>query len=149
MARRIVPDLAVSTDIIVGFPGESEQDFQATLDVVAESRFDQAFTFQYSPRPGTPAADLDDQVSKEVVQERFDRLVALQNSISLEKNEEAVGRVEEVLVEGPSKKDPDVMTARTRGNKPVHAAGRYEPGTYLQLEIMRAAPHHLMGEVLS
>ena len=149
MARAIVPDLAVSTDIIVGFPGETEGDFAATMDVVAESRFDQAFTFQYSPRPGTPAATMEGQLEKAVVQERFDRLVALQNQISLEMNQAAVGRIEEVLVEGPSKKDPAVMTARTRGNKPVHAPGIYEPGEYLEVEITKAAPHHLLGRVVS
>jgi len=149
MARRIVPDLSVSTDIIVGFPGEGEEDFSDTMDVVAASRFDQAFTFQYSPRPGTPAATMPDQVDKAVVQDRFDRLVALQNRISLEKNEAMVGRVVEVLVEGPSKKDPEVTTARTRGNKPVHARGVFEPGTYLEVEITRAAPHHLLGSVVS
>ena len=90
-----------------------------------------------------------DQVAKPVVQERFDRLVNLQNAISLELNEAAVGRVEEVLVEGPSKKNPNVMTARTRGNKPVHADGVFEPGTYLNVEITRGAPHHLMGRVVS
>jgi tRNA-2-methylthio-N6-dimethylallyladenosine synthase len=149
MARRIIPGLAVSTDIIVGFPGESEDDFAATMDVVAAARFDQAFTFQYSARPGTPAATMDGRVSKEVVQARFDRLVELQNRISLEKNEESVGRIEEVLVEGPSKKDPTVMTARTRGNKPIHAPGVYEPGSYLSVEVTRAAPHHLLGRVVS
>ncbi|MDJ0953530.1 MAG: tRNA (N6-isopentenyl adenosine(37)-C2)-methylthiotransferase MiaB [Acidimicrobiia bacterium] len=149
MARDIVPNLAVSTDIIVGFPGETEDDFAATMDVVAAARFDQAFTFQYSPRPGTPAATMGGQIPKEIVQDRFDRLVTLQNQISLEKNEAAVGGVEEVLVEGPSKKDPTVMTARTRGNKPVHAPGRYEPGTYLRAEITQAAPHHLLGRVIS
>jgi tRNA-2-methylthio-N6-dimethylallyladenosine synthase len=149
MARRIIPDLAVSTDIIVGFPGETEDDFQATLDVVAAARFDQAYTFQYSPRSGTPAATMEGQIEKPVVQERFDRLVALQNQISLEKNEESVGRIEEVLVEGPSKKDPSVTTARTRGNKPVHAPGVFEPGSYLEVEITRAAPHHLLGAVVS
>ena len=149
MARRIIPNLAVSTDIIVGFPGETEDDFAATMDVVAAARFDQAFTFQYSARPGTPAATMPGHVSKEVVQARFERLVALQNRISLERNEEAVGRIEEVLVEGPSKKDPAVMTARTRGNKPVHAAGEYEPGSYLNVEITRAAPHHLLGRAVS
>jgi tRNA-2-methylthio-N6-dimethylallyladenosine synthase len=149
MARRIIPGLAVSTDIIVGFPGETEQDFIATMEMVEAARFDQAFTFQYSPRSGTPAATMPDQVEKTVVQDRFDRLVALQNQISLEKNEEAVGRIEEALVEGPSKKDPEVTTARTRGNKPVHAPGVFEPGTYLEVEITRAAPHHLLGRVVS
>jgi tRNA-2-methylthio-N6-dimethylallyladenosine synthase len=149
MARRMIPNLSVSTDIIVGFPGETEEDFAATLDVVTVARFDQAFTFQYSPRPGTPAAEMADQVPKAVVRERFDRLVAVQNAISLERNEAMIGSIEEVLVEGPSRKDPDVMTARTRGNKPVHAAGGFEAGTYLRVEITRAAPHHLMGKVVS
>jgi tRNA-2-methylthio-N6-dimethylallyladenosine synthase len=149
MAHRIIPDLAVSTDIIVGFPGETEEDFEATMDVVAAARFDQAFTFQYSPRTGTPAATMAGQVEKAVVQDRFDRLVALQNRVSLEKNEDSVGRVEEVLVEGPSKKDAEVTTARTRGNKLVHAPGVFEPGSYLDVEITRAAPHHLLGRVVS
>jgi len=149
MARRVVPNLAVSTDIIVGFPGETEEDFEATMRVVERSRFDQAYTFQFSARPGTPAASMPGHIEKAVVQERFDRLVTLQNAISLEINERAVGRIEEVLVEGPSKKDPGVMTARTRGNKPVHAPGNIEPGTYLQVEITKGAPHHLMGRVVS
>jgi len=145
MARRIVPDLAVSTDIIVGFPGETEQDFQDTLDVVEAARFDSAFTFQFSPRPGTPAADLPGHVDRAVIQERFDRLVELQNRITFEKNQEQVGRVEEVLVEGPSKKNPDLVTARTRGNRPVHVEGTFEPGSFMQVVITRAAPHNLFG----
>jgi tRNA-2-methylthio-N6-dimethylallyladenosine synthase len=149
MARRVVPDLSVSTDIIVGFPGETEQDFAATLNVVAEARFDQAFTFQFSPRPGTVAADLDGQLPKQVVQERFDRLVELQTAISLERNQAMVGSVQEVLVEGPSKKDPTMATARTRGNKPIHAAGEFEPGSYLEFEITGASPHYLRGKVVS
>jgi tRNA-2-methylthio-N6-dimethylallyladenosine synthase len=148
MARRIIPNLSVSTDIIVGFPGETEEDFQATLDVVARARFDQAFTFQYSSRPGTVAATLDDQIEKAVVQERFERLVALQNDISYESNQAMVGRIEEVLVEGPSKKDPGVTTARTRGNRPVHAPGVYAAGTYLRMEITKAASHYLLGTVV-
>ncbi len=145
MARRVVPDLAVSTDVIVGFPGETEEDFAATLEVMGEARFDQAFTFQFSPRPGTPAATMPDQVSPAVVQERFERLVELQNRISLERNEEMVGRRYEVLVEGPSRKDPATITARTRGNKTVHFTGDDPAGSYRDVEIVRAAPHHLMG----
>ncbi|MDJ0925363.1 MAG: tRNA (N6-isopentenyl adenosine(37)-C2)-methylthiotransferase MiaB [Acidimicrobiia bacterium] len=148
MARSIVPKLSVSTDVIVGFPGETEDDFVATLEVVEAARFDQAFTFQFSPRPGTVAAEMDCQIPKHVVQERFERLVALQRGISLEKNEAMVGDVEEVLVEGPSKKNPAMTTARTRGNKPVHAPGEYAPGAYLEMEITAAAPHHLVGRVL-
>ncbi len=145
MARRIIPDLAVSTDIIVGFPGETERDFLDTLEVVAAARFDNAFTFQFSPRPGTPAATMDGQIPRNVIQERFDRLVALQNQITFEKNRQQVGRVEEVLVEGPSKKNPQVVTARTRGNRPVHIDGEFPPGAFLEVEITRAAPHHLFG----
>lgn len=148
MARRIVPDLSVSTDIIVGFPGETEDDFEDTMRVVEAARFDQAFTFQFSPRPGTVAAEMDGQLDKAVVQERFDRLVALQRTISLEANRAMVGRVEEVLVEGPSKKDSEMTTARTRGNRPVHAPGRFEPGSYLNVEITAASPHHLVGKVV-
>ncbi len=145
MARRIIPYLAVSTDIIVGFPGETERDFLDTLEVVAAARFDNAFTFQFSPRPGTPAATMDGQIPRNVIQERFDRLVALQNQITFEKNRQQVGRVEEVLVEGPSKKNPQVVTARTRGNRPVHIDGEFPPGAFLEVEITRAAPHHLFG----
>lgn len=149
MARRIVPNLSVSTDIIVGFPGETEEDFQATLDVVAAARFDQAFTFQYSARPGTVAATMPDHVAKVVVQQRFERLVTLQNEISLESNEAMVGSVAEALVEGPSKKDPGILSTRTRGNKLVHTPGSHPAGTYLQIEITQGAPHHLFGKVIS
>ncbi|MDJ0960531.1 MAG: tRNA (N6-isopentenyl adenosine(37)-C2)-methylthiotransferase MiaB [Acidimicrobiia bacterium] len=148
MARSIIPDLAVSTDVIVGFPGETEQDFQATLDVVEESRFDSAFMFQFSPRPGTPAAEMGDRVPAEVIQERFDRLVELQNRITLERNQEMVGQRYEIMVEGPSKRDPSLITGRTRGNKLVHVPGSWEPGTFFDAEIVRAAPHHLIGSLV-
>jgi tRNA-2-methylthio-N6-dimethylallyladenosine synthase len=147
MARRVIPNLAVSTDIIVGFPGETEDDFLATLDVVSQARFDSAFMFQYSPRPGTPAATLDGQVPAEAVSERFNRLVDLQNGITFELNQAEVGRRHEVLVVGPSKRDPEMATARTRGNKLVHVAGRFAPASELDVEIVRAAPHHLIGEL--
>jgi len=145
MARDAIPGLTTSTDIIVGFPGETESDFQATLDVVAAARFDSAFMFQYSPRPGTPAATMSDQVPAEVVRDRFDRLVALQGTIGLECNEAMVGSVVEVMVEGPSKKDPSVVTARTRGGKAVHLPTDASPGAVVDVEITRAAPHHLVG----
>ena len=149
MARSFVPDLAVSTDIIVGFPGESEADFQNTLEVIAEARFDQAFTFLFSPRPGTAAAELTDLfVDPDVAQDRYERLIALQNQISLESNQAEVGRVLEILVEGPSRKNPDVATARSRGNRVVHVAGHHAPGTFLRARIDSGAPHHLMGTVL-
>jgi tRNA-2-methylthio-N6-dimethylallyladenosine synthase len=149
LARRAMPGLAVSSDIIVGFPGETEADFQQTLDVVAEARFDQAFTFLFSPRPGTAAAEYTDLfVDAEVAQERYERLIALQNRISLESNEADVGSTMEILVEGPSRKDPALLTARSRTNKVVHVAGAHIPGTFLTARIDRAAPHHLLGTVL-
>jgi tRNA-2-methylthio-N6-dimethylallyladenosine synthase len=146
LARREIPDLSVSTDIIVGFPGETEDDFAATLDMVAESRFDQAFMFIFSPRPGTRAAAMEDQfVPHQIIQERFDRLVELQGQISLELNTAMVGRVVEVLAEGPSKKDEEVASTRTRGGKMVHVPGRLRPGTFLDVLVKSAAPHHLIG----
>jgi tRNA-2-methylthio-N6-dimethylallyladenosine synthase len=148
MARRIISDLSVSTDVIVGFPGETEEDFAATMEVVEAARFDSAFMFQFSPRPGTPAALLPDHVPPAVVQERFDRLVELQNRITFEKNREMEGGRFEVLVEGPSKRDPEVATSRSRGNKLVHVPGAWDAGTFLDVEIVRAAPHHLVGRAI-
>ncbi|MCB2224013.1 MAG: tRNA (N6-isopentenyl adenosine(37)-C2)-methylthiotransferase MiaB [Actinobacteria bacterium] len=147
MAEGIVPGLATSTDVIVGFPGETEEDFQATLDVVEEARFDSAFMFIYSPRPHTRAATMDGHLDPETVHERFARLVALQERITLEKNRALVGATVEVLVEGPSRKDPAVVTARTRTNKVVHLSGSYPPGTYLDAVVESAAPSHLMGRL--
>ncbi len=148
MARSYIPNLAVSSDIIVGFPGETEADFEETLEVVARARYDQAFTFLFSPRPGTAAAEYTDFVEPDVAQDRYERLIALQNRISLETNQAEVGSVLEVLVEGPSRKDPDVVAARSRSNKMVHIAGHHPSGTFLQARIVKAAPHHLWGTVL-
>ena len=142
--RQSIPDIAVSTDIIVGFPGETEDDFVDTLDVVARARFDQAYTFQYSQRPGTRAATMDDQVSKEVVQERFDRLVALQQAISLERMRQQVGTIVEVLVEGTGRKGR--AQGRTRTNRVVHLDGDHAPGDFVEVRIAGAHPHHLDGE---
>ena len=149
MAESIIPGLATSTDVIVGFPGETEADFQGTLDVMAEARFDHAYMFIYSPRPGTRAAEMDGHVDPAVAQERFSRLMALQQQISLEKNQELIGTSVEVLTEGPSKKDPEMATTRTRTNKVVHVPGRFEPGVFLTAAIDEAAPSHLMGRVVS
>lgn len=146
LARRTIPDLAVTTDVIVGFPGETEDDFDATMDVVESARFDAAFMFIFSPRPGTGAADMeDDFVDPEVIQTRFDRLASVQNRISGELNEAMVGSVVEVLVEGPSKKDPDMATTRTRGGKVVHLPGRLPSGTFLNARIDEAFQHHMIG----
>ncbi len=149
MMRSIVPDLAVSTDVIVGFPSETKEDFEQTLAVMKAARFDNAFMFQFSARPGTPAAEMTDQVDTQVVQERFGRLVELQNRITYEQNLLQVGRTFEVMVEGPSKRDPAVATTRNRGNRLVHVAGLWEPGETFNVEITRAAPHYLQGSPLS
>jgi tRNA-2-methylthio-N6-dimethylallyladenosine synthase len=146
MVREAIPDVAVTTDIIVGFPGETEEDFKETLSVVGEARYDAAYTFQYSPRPMTEAAAYDGQVPKDVVQERFNRLVALQQSISLERNLRHVGRSEEVIVEGVSKKDPSKLSGRTRTNKLVHydSDGAKE-GAFRTVRITGAHHHYLEG----
>ena len=145
MARRIVPDLSVSTDIIVGFPGETDEDFAATLAVVEQARFDSAFMFQFSPRPGTPAAEMTDHVEPTIVQERFDRLVEMQNAITYDRNQARVGLIEQVLTEGPSRRNPNVATTRSEGNRIVHVEGIHEPGKFLDLRVTRAAPHYLEG----
>ena len=144
--REAIPDIAVSTDIIVGFPGETEEDFLATLDVVGRARFDQAYTFQYSPRPGTVAGTMEEQVPKEIVQGRFDRLVALQEEVSLERMRARVGRVEEILVEGVGRKGG--IQGRTRTNRVVHLAdgAPVAPGTFLDARVVSAHPHHLVAE---
>jgi tRNA-2-methylthio-N6-dimethylallyladenosine synthase len=150
--RAAMPDAALSTDIIVGFPGEAEADFQATLDVVRQARFAQAFTFQYSRRPGTPAADMPGQVPKPIVQERYERLVALQESISWELNRSLVGSVVEVLVsEGEGRKDVATqrMSGRARDGRLVHfQPGDVEvrPGDVVLAQITYGAPHHLVSE---
>jgi len=143
--RANIPGVAVTTDIIVGFPGETEEDFEETLRVVDAARFDAAFTFQYSPRPGTSAAAFTDQVPKEVVQERFDRLCELQERISLERNQEMLGQVFEVLVEGEGRKGN--LKGRTRTNKLVHVEGDMEPGTFADVFVTGAHPHHLDGQL--
>jgi tRNA-2-methylthio-N6-dimethylallyladenosine synthase len=148
MMRSIVPNLAASTDVIVGFPGETEEDFQGTLDTMAAARFDTAYMFQFSPRPGTAAADMDEQIDPVVVSERFARLTALQDSITYERNREQVGTRVSVMVEGPSKKDPLVATTRTRGNRIVHVPGVWDPGSFMTVDVTEAAAHFLMGAVV-
>jgi tRNA-2-methylthio-N6-dimethylallyladenosine synthase len=149
MVRAAIPDVAVTTDIIVGFPGESEDDFQQTLDLVAEVRYDAAYTFQYSPRPMTEAVDYDEQVPKEVVQGRYERLADLQDRITFEHNRAEVGKTHEVLVEGTSKKDPRKLTGRTRTNRLVHfASDGAEDGSFRTVKITAGHSHHLDGDVI-
>ncbi|MBV9255470.1 MAG: tRNA (N6-isopentenyl adenosine(37)-C2)-methylthiotransferase MiaB, partial [Actinobacteria bacterium] len=148
-ARDAVPDLAVTTDLIVGFPGETDDDFERTLEVVAEAEYDSAYTFIYSPRPGTEAAAwVDRYVPADVVAERFDRLKVVVERSALARHHARIGRVEEVLVEGPSKRDAGQLTGRTRQNKLVHFAGAAPVGSYATVQVTGAAPHHLIGELL-
>ncbi len=150
--RAAMPDAAITTDIIVGFPGETEEDFAETLDLVREARFAGAYTFQYSIRPGTPAAALADQVPKAVVQERYLRLAALQEQMSWQENLVLVGRAVEVLVtEHGGRKDAATarMTGRARDNRLVHFApsdAAVRPGDVVTTVITRAAPHHLVAD---
>ena len=152
-ARAAVDDLAVSTDIIVGFPGETELDFEQTLEVAAEARYDSAFTFIFSPRPGTAAAEMGDRfVPHDVSVDRYQRLRRVIERSSRLANEARIGRVEEVVVEGPSKKDPSVTTGRSRRNTLVHFSsppgGAPQPGTYARVEVTAAAANFLQGSLI-
>ena len=152
--RRHIPDAAITTDIIVGFPGETEEDFQGTLDVVREARFSSAFTFQYSIRPGTPAATMEHQVPKQVVQERFERLIALQEEVSWAGNRAVEGREVEVLVtpsEGRKDAETKRLSGRARDNRLVHFAvpegGEVpRPGDMVTVQVTYGAPHHLVAD---
>ena len=148
-ARAGIADLAVTTDIIIGFPGETESDFEATLAVAAEVGYDSAYTFVYSPRPGTEAAELTDRfVERSVTVDRMNRLRDVVERSSVQRNAARVGRVEEVIVEGPSKKNPGVLTGRTRQNKLCHFAAPQpiRAGSYALVEVTGSALSHLTGE---
>ncbi len=152
--REAIPHAAISTDIIVGFPGETDEDFEATLDVVRKARFATAFTFQYSIRPGTPAATMEHQVPKEVVQERYERLLELQNQIALEENQAVIGRTVQVLVaEGEGRKNDAThrMSGRAEDARLVHfdvPAGSQtpRPGDIVTVTATQAAPFHLIAD---
>jgi tRNA-2-methylthio-N6-dimethylallyladenosine synthase len=155
--RAAASDLAVTTDLIVGFPGETESDFERSLEVVAEAQYDSAYTFVFSPRPGTRAAEMSDAfVPDEVIAERFERLRVVVERSALALHTARVGRTEEVLVEGPSKRDASMLSGRTRQNKLVHFSPDptgigvgcpATPGSYVQVRVTGAAPHHLRGEL--
>ena len=146
LIREHVPDCAISTDIIVGFPGETEEDFQLTLDVVERVRYDSAFTFIFSPRRGTEAANFGDQIPHPVKRERMERLVDAVQRIALERAQRFVGRELDVLVEGPSRTDPDKLRGRTRHNKTVNFTGVAQPGDFARVEITGATSTTLAGE---
>ncbi len=153
--RQKIPHAAITTDIIVGFPGETEEDFQATLDVVEKARFTSAFTFQYSPRPGTPAAEYEQQVPKEVVQERYERLIALQERVCLEENQKLVNTEVELLVQadgGKKNTKTHRMTGRARDGRLVHfhPVGSIDrsirPGDIITTTVTEAKPHFLIAD---
>jgi tRNA-2-methylthio-N6-dimethylallyladenosine synthase len=143
--RAAIPDLAFGTDIIVGFPGETEADFEQTLEVVEEMRYDSAYTFVYSPRAGTEAATMPDPVPHELTIERMERLVELTQRVARANNEARVGRIEEVLVEGPSRTDPSVLRGRTRRNTTVVFAGDAAAGELVDVRIDNATSSTLRG----
>jgi tRNA-2-methylthio-N6-dimethylallyladenosine synthase len=145
LIREHVPDCALTTDIIVGFPGETEADFEETLEVAEEVGYDSAFTFIFSPRRGTAAAELGDQVPHGVKRERMQRLVEVVQRRAAERAQRFVGRTMDVLVEGPSRTDPDRLRGRIRHNKTVNFPGVAEPGTFAQVEIESATSTTLAG----
>ncbi len=147
--RKAVPDIAISTDIIVGFPGETEEDFEQTLSLVRSVKYDSAFTFLYSVRQGTPAAEYEDQIPEEVKHQRFDRLVDAVNADSAEKNAAYKGRIERVLVEGVSKKNENTLTGRTEGFKLVDfEGGRELIGQMVNVEITEGKTFSLTGKIV-
>jgi tRNA-2-methylthio-N6-dimethylallyladenosine synthase len=160
--RAAMPDAAITTDIIIGFPGETDEDFEQTLDVVRRARFANCYTFQYSKRPGTPAAEMDGQIPASVVRERYEQLVAVADEVAWDSAKEQVGKVVDVLVaEGEGRKDDQThrMSGRAADNRLVHfvaadarsadtGAAAPRPGDMVSVEVTYAAPHHLVADVV-
>ena len=154
--RKAIPNAAISTDIIVGFPGETEDEFLDTMRMVEEARFAVSFTFQYSKRPGTPAAELPDQLPKEIVQDRFERLLALANDVAWQENKKQIGQQVEVLVANDGRKDDATgrLTGRAKDNRLVHfslpeGVRRPRPGDFVTVTVTEAAPYHLLADPTS
>jgi tRNA-2-methylthio-N6-dimethylallyladenosine synthase len=152
-AREGIEDLAVTTDLIVGFPGETDAEFEETLEVCAEAQFDSAYTFVFSPRPGTRAASMvDDFVEADVIKERFERLKAVLDRSALRKHAAREGRREEVLVEGPSRRNAAMLSGRTRQGKLIHfpvTSEALRAGSLAMVDVTHGAPYHLLGELSS
>ena len=150
--RAAMPDSAITTDIIIGFPGETDEDFEQTLDVVKRARFANCYTFQYSKRPGTPAADMGSQIPPSVVRERYEQLVAVADEVAWDSAKEQVGRIVDVLVaEGEGRKDDQThrMSGRAADNRLVHfVAADARPGDMVSVEVTYAAPHHLVADAV-
>jgi tRNA-2-methylthio-N6-dimethylallyladenosine synthase len=150
-ARAAIPDLAVTTDLIVGFPGETEEEFDETLAVVAACEFDLAYTFIFSPREGTRAADMEDSfIESDVIKARFERLKQVTDRSALRRHQARVGKREEVLVEGPSRRNDQMISGRTRQGKLIHfpiSEGAARAGTLVSVDVIYGAPYHLLGEM--
>jgi tRNA-2-methylthio-N6-dimethylallyladenosine synthase len=143
--RDAIPDLALTSDLIVGFPGETEDDFLETISAVEEVGFDSAFTFVYSPRAGTEAAAMADQIPEDVKQDRIERLIEVVQRVAAARNADRVGQVEEVLVESPSRTDPDLLRGRTRRNTTVNFSGAAAAGDLVDVRIEEATSTTLRG----
>jgi tRNA-2-methylthio-N6-dimethylallyladenosine synthase len=147
--KEVCPSIAITADVIVGFPGEEEEDFKETLDLLEKVKFDDLFSFKYSPRKGTRAAQLQNQIEEEVKQDRLSILQKIQREITFERNQASEGQVEEVLVEGRSKQSDQDVTGRTRSNKIVNFPGDMNlVGKLVSVKILKAYPHSLRGEIL-
>jgi len=148
MLKERVEDVGITTDIIVGFPGETEDDFEETLSLLSEVRYDGVFSFKYSDRPQTKAADMSGKISPEVMHERFSRLLELQKEISSEKNRDEEGKIVKVIVDGPSKNNPALMSGRDEKNKIVHFSGKeFKRGDIVEVKILEGRPNCLIGKI--
>ena len=147
--REKIPDITITSDIIVGFPGETDEDFEATLDILNKVRFDMLYSFIYSARKGTPAAEMEEQIPREIQGARFDKLLKIQNAIAEDKNRESVGKTYRVLCEGPSKTDSSVLSGRTDGNKLVLFSGTAKNGEFAQVNITDAEAFALHGKQIN
>jgi tRNA-2-methylthio-N6-dimethylallyladenosine synthase len=147
--RSAIPDLALTTDLIVGFPGETEAEFEDTVSAVEEVGYDSAFTFVYSPRQGTEAAAMPEQVPEEIKRERIERLIEVVQRVAEARNRERLGRVEQVLVEGPSRNDPSLLRGRTRRNTTVNFEGSASPGELVPVTVEGATSTTLRGTQLA
>jgi tRNA-2-methylthio-N6-dimethylallyladenosine synthase len=145
--RQVCPDISITTDMIVGFPGEKEEDFQASLEALGLIEFDEMFSFQYADRPGTKASSLAEKVPKEIGERRLRELQTFQKKITQQKNKAYEGKTVQVLVEGKSKNCPEESTGRTRTNRIVNFPGIFAPGRLVNVRIVQAYAHSLRGEV--
>jgi tRNA-2-methylthio-N6-dimethylallyladenosine synthase len=148
--KKKIPSIALTTDVIVGFPGETDEDFEETVKLIKEVKFDDIFSFKFSPRPGTAAARIENQIPEEVKAERLKYIQSIQDEITLNKMREYIGKIEEILVEGPAQRNPEKdSTGRTRTGKPVNFEGKIKPGEIVFVKITEAFRNSLRGEIVN